>query len=727
MKTVFAILVLAAVANASFDQGATQMSANPIRKVVNLLQRMQKKVQAEAKAGEDLFDKYMCYCKTGASDLSASIGAADTKIPEVASSIKEAEANKIQLDADLVSHRSDREAAKAAMAKATALREKEAKTYAAYKTEADTNIAAINKAVNAIDSGMSGGSFLQTNTAAAIRKLFQTQVDLPDIDRQDVLAFLAGGSTSGYSPQSGQISGILKQAGDDMSKALADTTSDENTSIKNYDDLMAAKTKEVAALTKSIEEKTVRSGEVAVNIVMMKEDLTDTQAALIDDTKFLQDLDKNCATKEAEWAVIKETRAQELVALADVIKLLNDDDALELFKKTLPSAASSFVQVEARANELRSKAMAVIRGVQGKANKDDQHMLDFVLLALRGKAMNFDKVIKMIDEMTARLKVEQTDDDNKKEYCAIQLDAMEDKSKSLDQTVSDADKAIADATDAIATLTSEIKALNAGIKALDKSVVEATEQRQKENEEFAELMASNTAAIDLIGVAKNRLNKFYNPDLYAPPAKRELSAEDRIAVNMGGTAPPTPAPGGIAGTGITAFVDVAAHNADASDDDKKPAPPPEAPSYEKKGEESTGVIAMMDMLVADLQKEITEAETEEKDAQSDYEQMSQDAAAKRIADTTSLREKTAAKANAEETLLHQQETKQMTTKELMATLEYISSLHAECDWLMQNFDMRKEARTNEVESLAKAKAVLSGADFSMLTQTRKQGLRGQKK
>merc|ERR1712087_934421 len=120
----------------------------------------------------------------------------------------------------------------------------------------------------------------------------------------------------------------------------------------------------------------------------------------------------------------------------------------------------------------------------------------------------------------------------------------------------------------VATLTSEISALAEGIKASDKAVAEATEQRKEENAAFTELMATNSAAKDLIGFAKNRLNKFYNPSLYVPPPEQELSEEDRIVVNFGGTAPPTP---------------------------------PEAVGpYTKKTEESGGVVAMMDMLIKDL-------------------------------------------------------------------------------------------------------------------------------
>merc|ERR1719471_717452 len=120
--------------------------------------------------------------------------------------------------------------------------------------------------------------------------------------------------------------------------------------------------------------------------------------------------------------------------------------------------------------------------------------------------------------MVETLKKEQQADDEMKEYCNKQLDFSDDKKKALERTVASEESAVAAAEDGIAKLTDEIKALEAGIKALDKSVAEATEQRKAENTEFKELMASNTAAKELLGLAKNRMMKFYNPKLYkAPP------------------------------------------------------------------------------------------------------------------------------------------------------------------------------------------------------------------
>jgi len=686
MSRIIFLLGLAVVVHGSSsnnqqeNQDATQIHANPIRKVVTMLQNMQKKVTAEGEKEQELFDKYMCYCKNSDSTLGKAIADAEAKIPEVGSSIEEGEAKKVQLEDELKSAQTGRSEAKDAIAKATAIREKEAAAFAKESSEYKSNIEALQGAIAAISKGMSG-SFVQTNTAAMVRKIALNGPNMEDEDRQELLAFLSNKQSASYMPKSGEITGILKSMEDEMSKTLEEITADETSSKSSFEELVSAKTKEIQALTKAIEVKSKRVGELAVEIVMMKNDLDDTQAALIEDKKFYADLSKNCETKEKEWGDIQAMRAAELVALADTIKILNDDDALELFKKTLPSAAG-FLQLSVSHEAVRDKALAVIKAA--KKNSLPGSELGFVELALAGKKIGFEKVIKLIDDMVKTLGKEQIDDDAKKEYCTTQLDEVEDKKKVLEQSVSDLETAIEDAKEGIATCKTDLEALEDGIKALDKSVAEATEQRKEEHSDFTELMASDTSAKELLEFAKNRLNKFYNPKLYKAPPKRELS-----------------------------FVQVKSH----SQHQDEPAPPPEAPkAFEKKTEESTGVISMIDLLIKDLDKEMQEAEVEEKNAQKEYEETMADSSKKRAADSKSITEKTGMKAQLETELEESKEGKIATTKELMATLEYMSSLHKECDWLLKNYDVRKEARASEVDALGKAKAVLSGADFSFLQQ-----------
>merc|ERR1719231_1072899 len=437
-----------------------------------------------------------------------------------------------------------------------------------------------------------------------------------------------------------------------MAATLADITATEKEAKASYEQLIKAKTAEVDALTASIEERTKRIGELGVQLVEMREELSDAEESLVEDKKYLAELEKGCATKEKEWAEICKTRQEEILALSDTIKLLNDDDALELFKKTLPGP-ESFVQIEVSQEDVRSRALSFLQAARGSKSHDRQR-IDLIMLALRGKKVGFDKVLKLID----------------------------DKKKELERAEGKLEKAINEAKESIAQLTDDIKDLGEGIVALDKDVAEATDNRKEENSDFKTLYANDAAAKELLEFAKNRLNKFYNPKLYKPPAKG-------------------------------AFVQVHAHDA--------PPPPPEtAGAYQKKGEEGGGVIAMIDTLIKELDTEMTEAEVTEKQAQEEYEEMMADSSEKRAADSKSLADKEAAKGDLENKLVELGDEHKATVKELMATEKYIGDLHGECDWLLKYFDVRKTARAGEIEALGKAKAVLNGADFSLLqTKTSK--------
>merc|ERR1719231_477283 len=322
-----------------------------------------------------------------------------------------------------------------------------------------------------------------------------------------------------------------------MRANLKEVTDEEESKLKTFKELVKAKLKEIAALSKMIEDKLKRIGEIGIEIVMLKEDLDDCGKSVIDDKKFLADLKKGCATAQEEYEARQKMRGEEMVALADTIKALNDDDALDLFKKTLPSA--SFLQVSVRSAEVRRQALSILQGARRTSKNGNHIALELVALALGSKNAQFTEVIKMIDEMVDILKKEQLEDDNKKEYCEVQIDHIEDSVKDLQHDIKSLAESIDDMKNAIVTLTDEVKALGEGIVALDKSVAEATVNRREENEDFNELMAGHTAAAQLLGYAKNRLNKFYNPKLYKPPPKRELTEEERIVVNNGGTLAPT--------------------------------------------------------------------------------------------------------------------------------------------------------------------------------------------
>merc|ERR1719171_26594 len=509
-----------------------------------------------------------------------------------------------------------------------------------------------------------------------------------------------------------------------MEKDFAELNKEEDAAIADFDATVAAKNKEIAAATKAIEEKTARLGEVSVSIVNLKEDLDDTSASLEEDKKMLAELEKSCANKKKAEAEREKVMAQELLALADTIKLLNDDDALDLFKKTLPSAASFIQMGTASAMEVRHQALATLKAALRRGGNKGDYRMNFIALAMTGRKVGFEKVIAMIDDMVVILGKEQVDDDKKKEYCAKEIDKTEDEIKVLKGTVSDLEAAIAEQKDSMAALDEELKTIAKGLADLDQEVAKATTQRKEENAEYTQTLAANNAAMQLIEMAKNRLNKVYNPKLYKAPPKRELTEEERITLNMGGTLAPTNPPGGIAGSGISAiqeeyddsdglmFAQVASRVRRGDGWEMQPPALPQT-SYQK-SEESGGVIAMMDMLKADLAKEIQEMEFTEKDSQSEYETMVKAAAEKRATDLKSVEEKEAARAEVQDELLKLGKEKKLRSVEQMDTMKALMDLHEDCDWLLENYAGRKEARANEIDALKKAKAVLSGADYSLV-------------
>merc|ERR1719235_832976 len=311
-------------------------------------------------------------------------------------------------------------------------------------------------------------------------------------------------SSSGYAPASGEIVGILKQLLEDMEKEHKEVIDEEAAAVAEFESLVDAKEKEIQANTEAIETKTEKNGEYAVKIVNLKNDLEDAQESLAEDQKFTAELKKGCSTAEADYESRVKGRAEELVAVQETIKILNDDDALDLFKKTLPSP--SLLQVT-DTRDIRDSALQALAGEKGEVSEK----LGFIELALMGKKVSFDKVIKMMDDMVVLLKEEQKDDEAQKEWCETEFETSEDKEVELKHKLEGLTASIEEMTEGIKKLKEEIKALEDGIVALDKSVAEATETRKAEHEEFVTVAAQNNAAVQLLGVAENRLNKFYNP------------------------------------------------------------------------------------------------------------------------------------------------------------------------------------------------------------------------
>jgi len=406
---------------------ALEMGENPIRRVVNLLQAQQKKVEEAGAAQEEMFEKFQCYCQKNSEKLAQGVSDLNDAIPQHEASVKSNSELKAQVDEELKTHKQDREDARAAIDTADKQRNKEQEAFDAAATESKANIAAMGKALSALRKGL-GESFLQSSDAGVLARAVASVKGVSDFDSQQVTDFLQGKSQM---QGTGEIIGIISQMLEQMQADLKESEEGEAASVNDHAALGAAKNKEIGAATTAIEDKTGRVGKLAVDIVNAKNDLADSQDTLEEDTNFLAELKKSCAEQTTLFDEVKKMRAEEIAAIGATVKILNDDDSLDLFKKTMPSPGESLLQLKSHTSS-RARARELVRQAQQAAahalgsNSAAALQSQFLQMALRGKKAGFEKVIAMMDDFVALLKTEQEDDDAQKKYCEDEFDKTED-------------------------------------------------------------------------------------------------------------------------------------------------------------------------------------------------------------------------------------------------------------------------------------------------------------
>merc|ERR1719271_25351 len=665
-----------------------------------------------------MFDKFMCYCDGNTDGMGKNVEEAAQEITELQSKLAAEKAEKSQLDQELIQHKKDREAAKGDLETATSIREKEHAEFVEATGDAKSNVDALTGAIAALEKGM-GKSFIQQNSqsVARLEKIVKAATTVDEYEKSEIMGLLQGKQNpfGDYSAASGEIVGMLKAMKDEMDKDLNGAVGDEEAAAKGFEELAAAKKAEIAAASEAIESKTVRSGDLAVSVTTTADDIEDTTAEMKETEAFLANLASQCALKKKEWAARQAMRAEEISAISEAIKVLNDDDALDLFKKTLSLSQTSkemgFIQkTSASTNQLRART--VISSLMKKGSKHHAE-LALIELGLKSKAVDFSKILAMIDGMVKVLGEEQKDDDTQKAYCDSEFEKTSAEKSGLEKAIETSTTAIEEMSEESATLADEIASLQKEVKDLDKAVAEATETRKEEHAEFITFQTENGAALQLIEKAKNKLFKFYRPNQYKEAPTKELTEEEKILAASGRSDMiATAAPEMIAGTSIAAmqteplYAQLHQHTAAAP-----PPPPATWDAYQKKDGKSNGVISLMDMLIKELQDGITEAEHEEKTAQTDYERLMSESQASRATMVESITSKEVAKADLDTKTEATKEKKSSEEAQLESLKATIAQLHADCDFLVENYDLRKAARENEVEGLKNAKSVLSGADF----------------
>merc|ERR1719463_120115 len=467
-------------------------------------------------------------------------------------------------------------------------------------------------------------------------------------DRDVLQAFLQG-KISAKSAQGGEIMGVLKQMKTEFESNLADMQGDESKSVTEFGELKEAKTSEILAGEKMIKEKTALLGKTKVQLA-----------------EALVDLKERCTVSDKEWEERSKTRALEIAAVGETIKILTDDDAKDLMAGTL-----GFLQLSSTRRTLskedftREQASRVLLKQGTKAGKRP-----LVQLAASVRLDAFKKVEEEITGMISDIKAESDEEVHMREKCKEEFHKNDMEVMEIDETIKDLTTKINDLTSTIDTLEKEIAALKAEIQETTIEVQRSNELRVKQNKEFQSAVADQRATQAILKKALDRLGDFYAEQFVQLKAKHRHTLKQE----PGAAAPPPP-------------------------------PSPTAGEYKSNGGAGS-VMTMIEGIITDAKNMEKESIQGEQDATDAYHSFLKESFASIEAAQRAVTNKVEEKATAEsaKTGAEGDKADAESTKEALAQTR--AALHSSCDYIMDNFDAREMARKSETESLQKTLAQL---------------------
>jgi len=698
----------------------------PITRVVNLLKEMSATLEKDQEEDEALFKELECWCNTGKYEKEEAIKASTAKIEQLGSDIERLTALSTELATTIKELGEQIASDKTALAEATALREKQISEFQGMEND---NVQALENLKAAIvvlskhqdappDSTVAGGAvfkserdswsllqqgtkslpwtaeheasrgerslenfmrssgfddmdattdvvvrksvaphkFLQASSAATTSTWSSEDATLVRRALGSVATFVQAHHREAYFPaytaQSGEIFGVLKQLEEEMGGDLAEAQKIEQERAAAFAELRNAKKTQIAEAEKMEEQKEDELANTDNTLAEAKEDIEEEKKVLATDEEFLKNLNEMCAKGDADFQQRKQSRLAEMQAVSETVEILQGDEARDAMTGTY-----SFLQLAA-GKRRRTRAAELLRKAARRT-----HSPEMALLATSVELDAFTKVKAAIDEMVVALKQQQEDEVKKNDWCKAEVHDNEMTTAKTEDKKADIEANIGELTSTIKTLEQEISDAHMAIEQAQMDLQRATEDRKAENFEFQKTVSDQTVTIEVLKKALDKLATYYD---FLQQSKSS------------------------------------AH--------KQTPPVPQKEYSKSKG--ASGVMEMIEKLIheaADLRKESQQSEGS---AQAAYETLIADTNGSVEALQKEITSKSAAKSGAHKDMLSAESDLSDTMKELEGLNKYNSELHAECNYLLKNFDLRQSTRSNEIEALQQAKQILDGASLN---------------
>jgi len=674
-----AIVVVVLLALVAVGDGAT---SNPLSKVIELMDALTAKIVKEGEEHEKAYHDYFEWCEDFSREtgfeiktLTARKGKLEAAIAQASSNIDSSATAIEELAAAIAT-------AEKELSDATLIREKEHADFAASEAELDEAIDTLTRAIAVLEREMqkNPAALVQVDTAnlSSVLQAMSAVLDAAAFSSTDLKKLtalmqskqsddgddedLGAPAPKAYKTHSNSIVEVLEDMKDKAEGELSDARRAETNAQHNFNMLKQSLEDKMAADNKDMEEQKAAKIEAEENKAIAEGDLATTEKALAEAQAALADCNRNCMQVATDHAETVKGRTEELAAIAEAKKILEESTggAEGQTYSLLQTSSSSKIKMRARSNLASADLISLLKRLA-----DEHHSTALTQLASRVSAVLklgatggddvFAKVKGLIQDMIAKLLKEAAEEATEKAFCDEEMAKTKEKKEDLESDIAKLTSKIDIAAARSAKLKDEVKTLQEELAALAKLQAEMDATRTEESAAFVQAKADLEQGLNGVRQAISVLRDYYaeeEPALVQQPAMPEKHVS---AVGAGG-----------------------------------------------------GIVNILEVVEADFAKNLAQEEQEEADAQAEYDTMTQENKITTATKQQDAKYKTQEHTKLDASIANLSGDRDTANTELSAVLDYYDKLKDRCIAKPETYEERTRRREAEIAGLKQALQILEG-------------------
>jgi len=668
---------------------------NPLAKVLNLMEELKAKIIKEGEAEAKAYDEYLQWCQSAVQDTGFAIetatkekGELEAKIMELSAAISAAGSKTEDLASAIATNEND-------LKSATSIRETELADFASSEKELMEVISAIDRAISILEKEMAKNpaSFAQVYNTK-VKNLLQSLSLVADAagfsvaDRKRLIALaqtdqgdeeFGAPAAATYKSQSGGIIDVLEDMKEKAESQLAEVRKAEGAAKHNYAMLKQSLEAQIAADTKHMKEEKAGKAEAEEAKAEAEGDLEMATKELANADETLATARSTCMKVGADHEMTVKAREEELKVIAEAKKILTETTSggVDQTYSFLQFAVASTLKT--RADLAQAEVVVLVKRLARQHHSAALAQLaSRVAAVLKYGAQNgedpFAKVKGLIQDMIAKLQEEAAAEAQEKAYCDEQLAKTKAKKEELDDDIEKLTVKIDQATSKSAKLKEEVQELESELAALTKLQAEMDKIRQETHADFVTAKDDLELALQGVRKALGVLREYYGG----------------AALLQGGSA-------------MASMM-------------QQPALPP---AHAKATGAGQGIINILEVVESDFAENLAKENTEEADAQSDYDKTSQENKVAKTLKEQDVKYKTQEIKSLKKTLSELSADRESAETEHAAVMEYYDKIKERCIAKPETYEERKARRVAEIAGLKEALSILENETAFMQRKSRR--------